>query len=440
MVTNHIEAKYPLTFREEDAKLLGEHLRLRHSVELVGMKRVGISNFLRFFLYHRGVTRKYIRGLVSRKLDIKGGEKHLFIPVDLNHLVEIDLFPFWILTFKRLADSVLGSAISEKVKKDISVRFLETIQERDAFLAIESLGKSIAEIVREGFMPTFFFLRFDRLAGAITNEFFSNLVGLSDETGHKLAYVFTSFRTLDEIAPHVFERKLLSVFSHPMFVKGAKRVDMETIFATLEDKYNTVPSAELREKLFDLCGGHVQYLQLSLIVLNQRSKTEKQEPDNLFEVISSDERVILQSEEIWESLNSGERKALLKVLGGANLSEKDREDGAYLWQTGIVDGKDRIFSPLFSGFLISSNKKQQNLEKVDLTKKEKLLYDLLHAHKNDVCEREEIIEHVWPEVEELGVSDWTIDRLVARLRMKLKNQKSKYQIVTVKTRGYKLTS
>ncbi|MBI2599147.1 helix-turn-helix domain-containing protein, partial [Candidatus Curtissbacteria bacterium] len=54
--------------------------------------------------------------------------------------------------------------------------------------------------------------------------------------------------------------------------------------------------------------------------------------------------------------------------------------------------------------------------------------------------REEIIEHVWPEVEELGVSDWTIDRLVARLRMKLKNQKSKYQIVTVKTRGYKLTS
>jgi len=45
---------------------------------------------------------------------------------------------------------------------------------------------------------------------------------------------------------------------------------------------------------------------------------------------------------------------------------------------------------------------------------------------------------VWPEVEGLGVSDWAIDRLVARVRSKLKKQKSKVRIVTVKTRGYKL--
>jgi DNA-binding response OmpR family regulator len=45
---------------------------------------------------------------------------------------------------------------------------------------------------------------------------------------------------------------------------------------------------------------------------------------------------------------------------------------------------------------------------------------------------------VWPEYEEFGVSDWTIDRLIARLRAKLKQQQSTYTIVTVKTRGYKL--
>ena len=54
-------------------------------------------------------------------------------------------------------------------------------------------------------------------------------------------------------------------------------------------------------------------------------------------------------------------------------------------------------------------------------------------------EREEIIQAVWPEVEEVGVSDWAIDRLVARLRAKLKSQNAKVEIQTVKTRGYKMT-
>jgi len=121
MDPKYIEAKYPLTFRQEDAQKLGEHLRLRSSVELVGVKRVGISNFLRFFLFHGGVISKYINH----------GEKHLFIPVDLNNLFEIDLFPFWILTFKRFVDRVEKfEGISPKIKKDVSVAFLESIQSR----------------------------------------------------------------------------------------------------------------------------------------------------------------------------------------------------------------------------------------------------------------------------------------------------------------------
>ncbi|MBI2012722.1 helix-turn-helix domain-containing protein [Candidatus Curtissbacteria bacterium] len=75
---------------------------------------------------------------------------------------------------------------------------------------------------------------------------------------------------------------------------------------------------------------------------------------------------------------------------------------------------------------------------VELTKKENLLFNLLKEELDKICEREKIIETVWPESEELGVSDWTIDRLVARLREKLKRQKSKFSVVTVKTRGYKL--
>ena len=73
-----------------------------------------------------------------------------------------------------------------------------------------------------------------------------------------------------------------------------------------------------------------------------------------------------------------------------------------------------------------------------MSKKEHLLFTFLKSKGGVICEREEIIHAVWPEVEEFGISDWAIDRLVARLRVKLKAQKSPFEIQTIKTRGYKM--
>src|SRR3989344_7716438 len=56
-----IEAGYPIAFRTSEAEQLGQHLSHHHSVVLIGMKRVGISNFLRFFLNHEAIAEAYIR-------------------------------------------------------------------------------------------------------------------------------------------------------------------------------------------------------------------------------------------------------------------------------------------------------------------------------------------------------------------------------------------
>src|SRR3990167_9619471 len=158
MDTSYLEVDYPISFRQEDAKNLGGHLRLRHSVELVGMKRVGISNFLRFFLNHPKIVETYINR----------AETHLFIPVDLNDLVEIEIFPFWILTFKRLVDKVGASdKLMEKTKKEISVLFLDAIQSQDLFLAVDGLRKALILICENGVLPTLFYLRFDRIGPVI---------------------------------------------------------------------------------------------------------------------------------------------------------------------------------------------------------------------------------------------------------------------------------
>jgi len=419
------ESLYPLTFRAKDAQALGQHLRLRHSVELVGMKHVGISNFLQFFLYHGSIVKTYIR---------QG--RHMFVAVDLNDLVERDMFAFWILVLKRFADKAeTFPDIALADKKTISALFLNSIQSRNFFLAFENLREIIKIIIRNNILPTIFLIRFDRIRDTVSEEFLANLQGLRDATGQKLAYVFTSFRALDDLAPEVFSRKSLSVFSHLMYIRGANEADMKIIFETFEKKYKTKIVSSVLAKLIELCGGHVQYLQIALIIIN--GTKQKVSAQNLLSLLVRDERVGLISEEIWECLTEIEKAAVKKIIEGVEIANGQLPE--YLTETGVATGNGRqvIFSPLFENF-VKKIIRSRGGEAVDFTKKENLLYNLLLSNIGDICERETIISTVWSEYEDMGVSDWTIDQLVARLRIKLKLQKSPYAVKTVRTRGYRL--
>ena len=420
-----IETKYPITFRQKDALSLGGQLKNRHSVVLIGMKRVGISNFLRFFLNHRDIVETYIAD----------NNQHLFIPVDLNDLVEKEVYPFWILTLKRIGDMVEKFSKEEALKKDIENLFLDSIQSKDTFKTLENLRKVLIRITDSGILPTIFFIRFDRLKDMVTQELFGNLQGLKDVTHHKLAYVFTSFRSLDGLSPAVFPKSSLPVFAQDLYVKPAQKQDIEIIFDSYKDRYKLSLAEALKNSLFELVDGYVQYLQLALISLHERNKSIK-DKDELFALLSKDERIILQSEELWESLEPGEKEVLLKVANNQKVAPEEERVASYLWNTGFINDGG-LFSQLFSHYLKIVEVKNENHD-VELSKKENLLFNFLKTKLGQICEREEIIKAVWAEVEELGVSDWAIDRLVARLRSKLKAKKSSFEIVTVKTRGYKI--
>ncbi len=426
------ETSYPLLFREADAKTLGLHLQHQRSVELVGMKRVGISNFLRFFLYNKDVKQKYFP---------RNGED-LFIPVDLNNLIEREIFPFWRLMFKRIVDAVEVSLIDEHTKEKIAHLFDTSIQSGDVFLTFDGVRESLIELIKAGVSPTIFLLRFDRLANAVTPEFFNNLHSLKDSTNQKLSYVFTSYRELDRLAPEVFSRQAVVGFVSTMYVRPAEKKDMETLFITIAGKYALSLTPTLKELLIDLSGGHAQYLQLSLIIASEVSQRRKEfSEDDVIAAIESDERITLQSEELWESLTQVERSVAKNICEEQPISQEKKDQAAYLWDTGFVikEGKgDRLFSPLFSSFVEQGSRRSVDNQPVEFSRKEHMLFELLKKYVNQVCEREKIVELVWPEYREYGVSDWSVDRLVARVRGKLRKQKSNMEIITVRTRGYKL--
>lgn len=427
MENTTIEKSYPITFRKDDAEKLGLLLKNRRSVVLIGMKRVGISSFLRFFLSHEDITKTYIKDA-----------DHFFIPVDLNELVEREIFPFWILTFKRISDAVEKSDLNRKIKKQIEIYFLDSIQTQDHFLTFDYIKKSLNLLTESGLKTTIFFLRFDRLKDCATPELFDNLQGLLDASNRRLSYVFTSARPFDDLAPSIFKKHELSYFADNLYVKPTSRNDTKIILDANKKQRRIRVAKNIEDHLIELVDGYSQYLQFALISLHENEKRIRNNSE-LENLLLNDERILLQSEELWESLSDEEKNILFKIINKKKIGLQEKKDAAYLIKTGVFDEHSRIFSPLFEDFIKSKEvEKKREREFVELSKKEFLLLKFLEENLNEICEREQIIEAVWPEAETLGVSDWAIDRLVARLRGKLKAQNKKNEIVTIKTRGYKL--
>lgn len=76
------------------------------------------------------------------------------------------------------------------------------------------------------------------------------------------------------------------------------------------------------------------------------------------------------------------------------------------------------------------------------TAKENLLWRYLHAHPNEVCEKDDLIRAVWPEdkIFEKGVRDDSLAQLVRRLREKIEPDPAHpAHLHTIPGRGYRFT-
>jgi DNA-binding winged helix-turn-helix (wHTH) protein len=414
------EANFPANFRLNDVKTLTSCLDQHHSVVLIGMKRVGVSNFLKFFVNRQKNRRQF------------------FIYVDLNDLIELTLSAFWILILTRLVDNVQKSKLAEAGKRRSRRLFIQSIQLKDDFFTLESIRKILAEITAAGLMPVYFINRFDRLEKTMTPELLSNLISLYDSINHHLAYVLTSYRPLHHLSPKVFHQNHLTTFVRDFYLKPASKADSLTTLNFLEKRYHVKLGRSQKTLLSYLCGGYIQYLQLAVIVLsklNRIPKTEKQ----LFDLLAQEEQITFQSEELWSSLTSAEQNVVSQIAKGKVATKLETADNSYLWNTEIVKETNHqisIFSPLFSKYVNSLG--ISNKSKSEFSKKETSLLSLLKHRINKICDRDMIIDAVWPETKETGITDWAIERLISRVRSKLQARHSKYKILTIHTRGYKL--
>jgi len=420
------ESFYPEGFRNRDVSQLVENIKLHQSVELVGMKRVGINNFLRYFLSNKST-------LLNNRF--------LIIMIDLNNIFERETLAFWRLTLKRIADVVKVSSLSKEVKKSVLHSFDISIQTNDTLVTFDSIREALSLIVQNNLYPVLLFNRFDRLKDVAGVELYDNLAALRDAGYSKASFIFTSYRELSVLFPTIFHESTSSGFSHVIYIQPASREDSEIVSTPVEKQYGLILDKKKKDALLQLCGGHIQYVRLSLLNLHQYIKTNKHISSYFFSNLGLDERIAFQSEELWESLTDIEKDTIKKVVFHERLSGFEKKRSEYIEKTGFVIKEQRrwkIFSPIFEEFVIQKIKNKLNGSGAEFTKQENKLFSYLKENLNKVCERDHIITIVWPESSEWGASDWSLDKLVARVRIKLKSQKSDYSLSTIRTRGYKL--
>ena len=296
-------------------------------------------------------------------------------------LLEQEIYPFWTLTLKRILDATEQSELPESMKQKISDLFDKSIQFQDLFLVIDNIRQALNLLVEEGVYPTIFFLRFDRLKDTFNPSLFDNFNGLREASHSNAAFVFTSYRSLGSAFPEL--RSSLSLFSHTMYFKPASTEDIKIVYDAYRKKYNLTLSQGSEKALFQVVGGYMQYLQLGLIHMDELKKESPSKSSDLLTVLLDDERIILQSEELWESLTGDEKQVLLQVVHNQKVDLASIEKGKYLWDTGLIkeeNGTTEIFSPLFGAYVKQFEHEEKRKRKSEhLTRKENLLFTLLKA-------------------------------------------------------------
>src|SRR5258708_39482067 len=112
---------------------------------------------------------------------------HFFILIDLNDLIEREIFPFWRLAFKRITDAVEESDIHAEIKKKIANLFVSSIQSGDLFLTYDGVREALALLAKSSIYPVLFLSRFDRLKEQETLEFFDIFKGIKHATTNKFS-------------------------------------------------------------------------------------------------------------------------------------------------------------------------------------------------------------------------------------------------------------
>lgn len=314
-----------------------------------------------------------------------GGEKEAqFLLVDCNRLVDSTLEVFFYLLLKTIQPNLAG------VGKETDL--------------LEALEAAIGNVLATSKCLCLIFDRFDALTGLpIFPNIAGNLRALRDGFKYRLSYVVALRHLVDpnnELAELFFGHTLwLGPLERNDALWSARR-DLARLLSRPCDESTLV-------KIVELSWGYPSLLRAVCEAYSQGTVLT-------IEKLRDHPAVQLRATEFWADHPKMDELRQSRLLGQPLLQDLPSKES--LARTGV-----------------------ESFDTSSLTAKENLLLEYLLAHPDIVCDKDEMVQAIWPEdvIFEQGVRDESLAQLVRRLRVKIEAEPaSPRYIQTVPGRGY----
>lgn len=250
--------------------------------------------------------------------------------------------------------------------------------------------------------------------------FLARLGRLREDRGPVLVIVI--FSSLTALHPPLVRREKIVVRSL-LYYLPHNQSDMEKILKYFERNFHFPLNRETRCLIYRLSGGNTGLAKSIFLYLLNFGKTNLKTSNLLKE-----ETILYRLQAIADDMPEEECCRLVK----------GKPDN-YLVKFGFWKNQ-KIFSPLLALYLKKKANWGDNEEasfKI-LSDKEAAMYNCLRRSLNSLVSRDQIAKALWAEHREDHYSDWAIDQIAHRLRLKIKKAKLPYLLLTRKKFGFSL--
>lgn len=337
--------------------------------------------------------------------------RQLFIYVDLKQANEISIIQLHEILLRNLIDQT-----KEKISK---------VQLKDAVHQISKIEKNVSYFIC-GLDQCIKNNRWD-----IIEEL--NALATSNQNIHILLFVETDLTDPVFIKQYSKRTTLAqNIFITPLYSKE----DADAFIKYLSTKWSIKINKDQYMWIINNCGGH--YLLIKEVI-----RQLKKEPSLQTDKIPLLDTLQLKAEMILNQLTEEQKSILSKVIS-KRIMEINSHTLQFLIKQGWILKKGlnyEISVPYIGQILLLQNNivKKPSLS-IIYTKLENTVFLYLVKNLNQILSRTQVAQIIWEEEWEEHYSDWAIDQLIHKIRVKMDKANAPYQLITKKGEGFVLIS
>jgi hypothetical protein len=444
-------------FRRADSLCLLHRIAEGECCAVVGVSNSGKSGLLRVLSHPE----------IRQHLQEPQVDDSVFVYVDLNRMLETTEQGFYELILRCLTEELPHRVSTAELLADLQASYQTLVAPPSPIQIPLSFSEALAAVC-QGLAGRLVLLfdEFDEPFEQIEGRAFLILRALRDQYAERLSLVTATNAPLASIRRGRDVDEFVELFEpFTLCLKPLDTADVGRVMGWVADQEGYTFDEADRVFVSDRACGHLGLVLAVCRALGQVTGEPVRDRGQDWLIhrqvetqLERDVHVQAECRKLWDGLTE-EQQATLMVLAGEKGETDPRALDSLRLMGLIFQDEERVFSPLFEGFIqrqrlirpqreegvrvdVESGRVWVNGQDVGgLTDLEYRCLLLLYGHLNRICTKDQIAEAVWGQGYFATVDDARIDKLLSRLRARIEPEPERPRyLITVRGRGYRLVT